>query len=110
MTFNKSQLLVIGTISSSVLGIPDINKVFTEEIIRIAIENPSPTMIIVVSLLKILLVILSFAWLVQLIRNIKFTYDMHNSNTFNLYLATLFLTAVITFVVTMMIRTKFLLP
>ena len=99
MPLNKSQILIIGTISSAMLGIPDINEVFTEEIAKVVMQNPTPIMIVIVSLLKITLIILSFAWIIQLARNIQFTYEHHNEKTFNYFMFKLVATAIITLIV-----------
>ena len=71
-------MLIIGTISSAVLGFPNINKIFTKEIINIIIENSSQIIIFLVSIIKILLVISSIAWLIQLIRDMEITYKHTN--------------------------------
>tara|TARA_Y100000310_G_C20543324_1_gene744387 strand:- start:158 stop:496 length:339 start_codon:yes stop_codon:yes gene_type:complete len=97
MEFNKSQLLIMGTISSAVLGFPNINKIFTEEVIKIVMENPSQIMIFLVSIIKILLVIGSVAWLFQLIKNIEITYRTKSDNVFQNYLLKLAVTGILTF-------------
>jgi hypothetical protein len=97
MELNKSQIIIIKTIASSMLGFPNIDKIFTEEIIRIAMENPSHTMIIVVSFLKIILVISSVIWLYQLLNNALITYQTKSRDVFiNVYLAKLVLTGLVT--------------
>lgn len=99
MPLNKSQLLIIGVIVSGMLGIPDINEIFTEEIVKIVSQNPTPLLIWVVSLLKITLIILSITWIFQLANNVQFTYEHHNEKTFNYFLFKLVATAIITFIV-----------
>jgi len=97
--FNKSQWLIIGVITTSMLGIPDINEVFTREIIKVASVNPTLFAIILISVLKIALVLASLAWLFQLAKNIEFTYNNHSENTFYKYLLKLVLTGLIAFIV-----------
>lgn len=97
MEFNKSQLLITGTISSAVLGFSNINKIFTEEVIKIVMENPSQIMIFLVSIIKILLIIGSIAWLFQLIKNIEITYRTKSDNVFQNYLLKLTITGILTF-------------
>ncbi|NPE26720.1 hypothetical protein HNV12_01810 [Methanococcoides sp. SA1] len=72
---NESQFIIAGGIISAKLGIPNIQKIFTEEIINIVSQNPTLTNIILISLLKITLIVASFAALIQLSRNIEFTYN-----------------------------------
>ena len=98
MEFNKSQLLIIGTIASAVLGLPDIEKIFSEEIIEIVMQNPSQSIIILVSILKILLIVGSIAWLIQLIRNIEFAYRTKSESVFQRYILTLVITGILAFI------------
>jgi hypothetical protein len=104
MEFNKSQLLIIETIVSAVLGVPDINKIFTEDIIKMVMENPSQIIIILVSIIKILLVISSIIWLIQLVKNIDITYKTRSSDVFQNYLITLILTGIITFILMIFLK------
>ena len=104
MEFNKSQLLIIGTISSAALGLPNINKVFTEEIIKIVMQNQTATMILLVSILKIVLVISSIIWLIKLIKNIEITYNTKSKSAFENYVLTLVLTAVLTSIVMLFVK------
>ena len=104
MEFNKSQSLIIRTIASAVLGFPNINKIFTEEIINIVMQNPSQIMIILVSIIKALLVILSIIWLIQLSRNIEITYRTKSERVFQRYLLKLILTGIVTFSVMMRLK------
>lgn len=99
MEFNKSQLLIAGTIVTSMLGFPNINKVFTEEIIRVALIDSTLTAIIIISILKIALALSSIAWLFQLLKNIEFTYQFHSEDIFNIYMLKLVITAIITFII-----------
>ena len=87
----------MGTISSAVLGFPNINNIFTEEIIRLVMENPSQIMIILVSIIKLLLVIGSVTWLFQLIKNMEITYKTKSNNAFQNYLLKLVITGILTF-------------
>lgn len=87
----------MGTISSAVLGFPNINNIFTEEVIKIVMENPSQVMIILVSIIKILLVIGSVTWLFQLIKNMEITYRTKSDNVFHNYLLKLVITGIFTF-------------
>ena len=104
MEFNKSQLLIMGTIASAVLGFPDINKIFTEEIIKIVMENPTYIMIILVSIIKIILIISSIIWLIQLVKNIEITYRTKSERVFQYYLLTLILTGIVTFIVMLILK------
>ena len=104
MEFNKSQLLVIGTIFSSVLVIPDLDVLFTEEIIKIVMQDPSAIMIILVSILKIILILSSVIWLIQLIKNIEFTHRTKSKDVFVNFLFTLALTAVLAFIVSIIAK------
>ncbi len=104
MDFNKSQLLIIGTITSAVLGIPDIKKIFTEEIIKIVMESPSQIMIILVSILKIILVISSVYWLIQLGKNIEITHNTKSKGAFEYYLLKLVLTGLVTFIIMILLK------
>ena len=101
---NESQKLIIETIVSSMLGLPNIQKIFTEEIIKIVTFNPSSTIIILVSFLKIILTIAGIFWIMQLAKNIEFTYKNHNSRTFKVYLLKIGATAIITFFIMLIIR------
>lgn len=107
MDLNKSQLLVIGTIFSATLGIINIHKVFTEEIINIVMENPSHTMVALVSILKILLFIISITWLIQLVRNIGITYRTKSEQLFKNYILDLGLTALTTVIFMIFIKIIF---
>jgi len=104
MEFNKSQVLIIGTIASAVLGFPNINKIFTEEIINIVMQNPSQIMIILVSIIKVLLVISSITWLMQLVRNIEITHRTKSERVFQSYLLKLILTGIVAFFVMMILK------
>lgn len=72
---NQSQILIVGGIISARLGVPNISKIFTDEIVLIIGKNPTLINIILISLLKIFFVITSFATLIQLAKNIDFTYN-----------------------------------
>jgi len=98
MEFNESQQLVIGAITTAMLGIPNIQAVFTKEIIGIVLQNPAPLMIFLVSILKLGLVVISLDWLIKLAKNIEFTYNRH-PRTFWDYIGTLILTGLITFII-----------
>jgi len=104
MEFNKSQLLIIGTIASAVLGLPDIEKVFSEEIIKIVMQNPSQSIIILVSILKILLIVGSITWLIQLVKNIEFTYRTKSESIFQRYILTLVITGILTFIAMLFLK------
>lgn len=108
MTLNKSQLLIIGAIVSAFLGVPDINKVFTEEVINLVMQNPSPMMIFLVSITKILLTLSVFGWIAELIKNMEFTYRNKSNAIFQCYLFKLVITAIVTFLVMMFIKNKIL--
>ena len=99
MEFNKSQLLIIGTILSAILGFPNITKIFTEEVIKIVMESPSQIMIILVSILKIFLVISSVYWLIKLGKNIEITYNTKSKEAFKNYILKLVLTGIVTLIV-----------
>ena len=96
---NESQKLVVGTIVSGRLGLPNINKIFTEEIIKIVSINPNSVMVVLISLLKITLIIASITWLIKLGKNIQFTYERHDEETFKNYLLKLITTAIITLII-----------
>ena len=68
INFSQSQILIIAFIVAAMLGIPDINHVFTEEVIKIVSIDPTLFMIALVSILKIVLAISSIVWLIQLAR------------------------------------------
>jgi len=107
MEFNKSQGLIIGTITSFMLGIPDINKIFTEEVIKIVMKNPTTQIIFLVSLIKILLVIASITWLIQLIKNIELTHRTKNVQQFQNYMFTLLATGFLTFFIVLFVKSYF---
>ena len=104
MEFNKSQLLIIGTIASAVLGLPDIEKIFSVEIIKIVMQNPSQSIIILVSILKILLIVGSITWLIQLVKNIEFTYRTKSESIFQRYILTLVITGILTFIAMLFLK------
>ena len=104
MEFNKSQLLIIGTISSVVLGFPNITKIFTEKVIEIVMEKPSQIIIVLVSIIKIILIISSILWLIQLIRNMKITYETKSSSVFQNYLLKLVVTGIFTFIGSLLLK------
>jgi len=104
MKFNKSQLLIMGTIFSVVLGFPDINKIFTEEIINIVMQNPSQILIFLVSIIKILLVFLSIAWIIQLIKNVEITHRTKSESVFKNYFFKLVLTGIITLIASLILK------
>ena len=100
MEFNKSQKIIIRTIAGLMLGFPDIDKVFTKEIIKLAMENPSQVMIFIVSILKLFLVVASIIWLYQLLNNILITYNTKSQDVFwNTYITKLILTGLVTFII-----------
>jgi len=107
MEFNKSQGIIIGTITSAMLGLPDINKVFTEEVINLVMTNPNPTIILIVSVLKILLVIASIAWAIQLYKNIELTSRTKSQRQFDKYMTKLVITGIITFFLMLFIKARF---
>ncbi|MAG78738.1 hypothetical protein CL616_05230 [archaeon] len=108
MKFNKSQKLIIGTIATATFGFPDINRIFTEEIIKLVMKNPSSIMILLVSILKILLVLASIYWLIQLIKNISLTHTTKSKVAFQNYFFELILTVLITLI--LMIAIKIVIP
>ena len=106
MKLNESQQLIIGVIVTAMIGIPNIQAVFTKEIINIILQNPSSLMIFLVSILKIGLIVLSLGWLIKLGNNIKFTYNKYyprNKEVFLNYVAELFLTGEITIFIMLII-------
>ena len=107
MHINKSQRLIIETIGSAVLGLPDINKIFTEEIINFTLNNPMPFLVPLISVLKILLVIGSIYWLIQLIQNIEITYRTKSPNIFQNYIMKLIITGFLTLIATCLIKLRF---
>ncbi len=104
MRLNKSQILIIETIITGVFGFPDIHKVFSEEIIKLVMLEPTVSIIILVSLLKILLVILSINWLIQLLKNIELTYRTKSNRIFQNYLIKLVITGLLAFVISVWIK------
>lgn len=107
MTFNKSQELIIGTIVTGMIGIPNIQTVFTKEIINMILQNPSPFIVFLASILKLVLIVLSIGWLIELGNNIEFTYNKYYSwrkDIFWNYLANLLLTGEVTFIIMLFIQ------
>jgi len=107
MELNESQVLIIGTIVTAVLGIPNIQAIFTKEIINMLLQNPSPFVIFLASILKLSLIVLSIGWLIKLSGNIEFTYNKYypwRKDIFWNYLANLLLTGEITFFVMLIIQ------
>ena len=106
MKFNESQLLIIGTIFSSVLGFPNIHKIFTEEVINLAMQAPTPTWILIVSILKILLVAASVGWLIQLIKNIELTYRTKPAAVFKNYIRNLVVTGIFSLIGALLLKSR----
>ena len=106
MKFNKSQLLIMSTVFSSVLGFPNIHKVFTEEVINLAMQAPSPTWVLIVSILKLLLVVASVNWLIQLIKNIELTYRTKPAAVFKDYIIDLVLTGIFSFIGVLLLKLR----
>lgn len=102
MELNESQGLIIGTITTAMLGIPNIQAVFTKEIINMILQNPSPLFIFLASILKLTLIVLSVGWLIKLANNIEFTYNRYyryREDIFWNYIGNLILTGMITFII-----------
>jgi hypothetical protein len=95
---NKSQKIISGTIISGRLGIPNLEKIFTEEIIKIAMENTSPIMIYIISFAKILLVLCSVWGLIELLKNIELQYRTKNEKEFFNYFIKLIVTGLIIYI------------
>ncbi len=91
MDLNQSQLLIIGFLVSLKFGLPNIEYLFTQEIINVISQSPNIGIIILVSLLKIFLLVLSMGFFIVLGRNIIFTYQRH-PNKFDNYMLKLVIT------------------
>ena len=79
------------------LGLPNIHKVFTEEIIKIVMENPPLTIIFIVSILKILFTIMAFCWIIKLVENLLERYKANKDGFWDIYTPKLIITACLTF-------------
>jgi hypothetical protein len=104
MELNKSQKLIIGTISAAVFGVPDIQEMFTKEIVNIVMTNPPPIVVFLVSIIKVLLVIASITWLIQLVKNIEINYNTKSKEVFRIYLMTLVITGITTIIVLLLLK------
>ena len=102
MELNESQVLIIGAIATAMFGIPNIQSIFTQEIINTLLQNPSFLIIFLASLLKLTLIVLSVGWIIKLGYNIEFTYNRYyrwREDIFWNYLGTLILTGMATFII-----------
>ena len=104
MKLNKSQSLIIKTTLSSVLGFPNIDKIFTEEIIKLLMQAPNTTIILIVSILKILLAIASVVWLIQLINNMRFVHRTKHDAVFQDYILKLVVTGIFSFIGALLLK------
>lgn len=102
MELNESQTLIIGVITTAMLGIPNLQAIFTQEIINTLLQNPSTLIIFLASILKLVLVGLSVGWIIKLGYNIEFTYNRYyrwREDIFWNYIGTLLLTGIVTFII-----------
>ena len=95
----------MGTILSAVLGFPNIHKVFTDGVIQLVSKDPSLTIIVLVSILKIVLVIASVAGFIQLLKNIKLTCNRtRGDKRFDKFMIKLTITGVLSFIGALLLR------
>lgn len=106
MVLNKSQKIIVGAISSAVLSIPNITKIFSEDLLDIIMKDPTVFQIffpanitlLIISVIKLCLLLMSIWWIISLINIIKLQYKVNNKN-FTQYIINLIVTAIVTLIV-----------
>lgn len=97
-------MIIIITVISSVLGIPDVHQVFTSEIVNFVETNPTANTVQLVSFAKLALSINAIGWLIALLGNIKLTLQTKTESQFIKYLQRLIITGTITFICSILLR------